>query len=376
MLKSLFSFLLILLISAFTTAQSQTAESYYDNGKTLESDGKYEEAVTAFKKAISLNANYTDALYELGWCYNELAQYSDAVTPLKKANQLSPKASVYLELGYAQQYSGNTEDAIASYKKAVQLNNEYALAYKYLGNVYLNSKYEYTTARDYYKKYLLYESSPDEVTLYNIGYCENQLEHYDEAISFLKQAIDKKVDDYYAYNELGWAYYQKDMAEDAIDAYMQAQRYNSQSATAYSGLGNVYRVLKSNAGSALPNYLKAIELSSESATANYGAGWCYNDKGDYEKAVPYLKRAIEISSQYNSAMTELGYSYYQLKQYSDALDVLRKAKSIQQTNLCLYYMGLCYVELGQKYNAQQVYDEMKKRSFNDADNLQKKISNM
>src|ERR1700760_821416 len=106
MSKSLSSFLLILSISVFTTAKSQTtAEEYYNAAVTLEDDNKIDEAITSFKKAVSLNANYTDALYELGWCYNEQGKYSDAMPVLKKATQGSSAAKVYFELGYAQQYS-------------------------------------------------------------------------------------------------------------------------------------------------------------------------------------------------------------------------------------------------------------------------------
>ena len=93
------SFLLININSAQTT---KTAIQDYDEGIKLQDSKKYAEAMVAFKKAITKNPNYKEALYSAGWTSNELKKYSEALPYLQKAKSLWPnEPKVYLELGYA-----------------------------------------------------------------------------------------------------------------------------------------------------------------------------------------------------------------------------------------------------------------------------------
>jgi len=379
MFRYLISSGIALLMFCVVNAQTKSAEDYYADGKDLKDNGKCEDAIVDFKKAIALKPDYADALFAAGWCSNELEKYSDAIGYLEKAKVQWPHvAKVYLELGFAEQYSDRIDDAVESYNKVLELDDTYYLAYRYLGNVYCNSKFDYQKALDYYKKYEQNETDIDEVILYNMGFCENELEDYDNAIPYLKKALDKKSDDGNAYYELGWAYYSKDNsdADAAIENFNKAKSYLPESNLPYLGLGDVYKDLKGDADLALSNFKKSLELNPKSKVSNYGIGWSYNDKEEYDAAVPYLKQALELDDQYTSAMTELGYSYYKLKKLDDAVSILKKSKTLRSSNLSLYYLGLCYVELGQKGNAREVYDDMKEKSYKNADDLLAKINNM
>lgn len=377
MFKSLTLSAMALLMCCVVNAQTKTAEDYYAEGKDFKDNGKCEDALVDFKKAIALKPDYADALYAAGWCSNELEKYSDAVGYLEKAKEQWPHvAKVYLELGFAKQYTNQIDDAEKNYNKVLELDNTYYLAYRYLGNIYCNSKYDYQKALDYYKKYEQNETDIDEVILYNMGFCENELENYDDAMPYLKKALEKKSDDGNAYYELGWAYYEKENAEEAIYNFNKAKEYIPESNLPYLGLGDVYKDLKGDADQALSNYKKSVELNPKSKVSNYGIGWSYNDKEDYQSAVTYLKKALELDDQYTSAMTELGYSYYKLKKYDDAVTILKKSRNLRSSNLSLYYLGLCYVQLGQKGNAKQVYDDMKEKSYKNADDLLESINKM
>ena len=88
MFKNLPILLLLGFSSAMALAQpSKSATDYYNEGKKLQEDKKYNEALSAFKSAIAKKASYKEALYEAGWCSNELEKYTDAVSFLQKAKR-------------------------------------------------------------------------------------------------------------------------------------------------------------------------------------------------------------------------------------------------------------------------------------------------
>lgn len=364
---------LLLVISSF----AQPAVTAYNEGIKLEDQKKYTEALASFKKAISLNPNYKEALFQAGWCCNELEKYSDALSYLQKAKQfMSGEAKVYLEMGYANQKLKRDSEAKANFEKCLSLKSDYALAYKYLGNLYYDQD-EYEKALQNYESYVENESDvTSSLTMYRKGYCENEQAKYSAAVQSLKKAVS--LDDQYtdAYNELGYAYTKLKNSEDAISAYNDALRINSKSYVALNGLGDVYRnVIKDN-NEAMKYYFRTLAIKPDNKKANYSIGWCYNDKEKYNDAVPYLKKALEADNNYVSALTELGYSDYSLENYDDALKQFNKAISIEKTELSLYYSGLCYVGLKQKGNAQRMLNELRDMNSDYADKLKKKVDGM
>ena len=115
----MYKYILSILICSFlignASAQSaKTSIDFYTEGKKLRDDKKYGDAVIAFKKAITKDPTYTEALFEAGWCSNELEKYSDAINFLEKSVRLNPKGSkMFFELAYAYQKNNKIEEAIA-----------------------------------------------------------------------------------------------------------------------------------------------------------------------------------------------------------------------------------------------------------------------
>lgn len=171
MLRHLLTFMFCVLITTFTTAQ--TAVQHYNDGIKLKDQKKYADALASFKKAIAVNPDYKEALYNAGWCSVELKKHSEALTYLQKAKTLWPnEPKVYLEIGYANESLGKKEEAKANYNKCISLKSDYALAYKYLAYVYYDEK-NYDRALQYLKSYIGYDEdiTSDEV-YYRKGYCE------------------------------------------------------------------------------------------------------------------------------------------------------------------------------------------------------------
>src|ERR1051326_4639898 len=120
-----------------TLIAQKTATDSYNDGMKLIDDTKYKEAIDAFKDAIANKADYTDALYKAGWCYNEIEDYENAIIYLRKAVQLDDHtAKIFFELAYAYDNTDKADRAKMNYQKVLELDPEYYTADKNLGDIY------------------------------------------------------------------------------------------------------------------------------------------------------------------------------------------------------------------------------------------------
>lgn len=139
--------------------------AYNHLGLGLTKMGKHEEAVEAFRKAVSMDPKSAVSNNNLAIAYNNLGldlfkqgDYQKAVVALREANRIKPNeaevqrslAIVYNTLGVALVRGGQYEEAIATLQEAVRLNpddaetrNNMMLIYNYQGvELVRRGKYE------------------------------------------------------------------------------------------------------------------------------------------------------------------------------------------------------------------------------------------
>ncbi|MGV8122932.1 MAG: tetratricopeptide repeat protein [Candidatus Xenobiia bacterium LiM19] len=113
----------------------------YKQGRQLFQDGKYDEAIAAYKKCIQMDPSFDYAYGSLAYLYYELKKYSEAVPLYKKAIELNPSDSFYYsELGMTYVKMGQHDNAVEVLQKAVEyspLEGEY---YINLALVYFQDK--------------------------------------------------------------------------------------------------------------------------------------------------------------------------------------------------------------------------------------------
>jgi tetratricopeptide (TPR) repeat protein len=152
---------------------SASALTWYDRGTDWLRNGAYYQSTKAFQQAISVDNDYALAHARLAQAWAELdyfdrakdelllvgdrsrvspkdALYLDAITASVRRDfsaavkiyteiaRLSPEESqVYVDLGYAYENDGKTDQALENYNKAMSLNNgQYATAFFRAGIVY------------------------------------------------------------------------------------------------------------------------------------------------------------------------------------------------------------------------------------------------
>ncbi|WP_297247149.1 tetratricopeptide repeat protein [uncultured Brachyspira sp.] len=78
------------------------SEYYFDRANIFSLEGKYEEAIVYYNKAIELDPNYTDAYNGRGKAKNDLGKYEDSIKDFNKVIELTPNyTNAYYDRGNA-----------------------------------------------------------------------------------------------------------------------------------------------------------------------------------------------------------------------------------------------------------------------------------
>tara|TARA_B100002052_G_scaffold290198_1_gene308516 strand:+ start:2444 stop:4090 length:1647 start_codon:yes stop_codon:yes gene_type:complete len=131
---------------------NNTDEYNYILGNTLKFQNKYEEAIEAYKKSISLNNNFSEAYNNLANVQKKIESFDDALLNYKNAirtNQNNFEA--YYNLANLLKSLKNYDEANENYKKVISLNPKFTDAYNNIGTIYsILGKFD--DAKKYYIK--------------------------------------------------------------------------------------------------------------------------------------------------------------------------------------------------------------------------------
>ncbi|MDP8248642.1 MAG: tetratricopeptide repeat protein [Candidatus Tritonobacter lacicola] len=103
--------------------------SYNNAAAGLTTEGKFDEAFDACRKAIEVNPAYPDTYTQLGIiCLNQ-GKEEEGIRYFRKATELDPRdADSFFNLGLAWKRVGNRSEAIAAFERVLMLDPHYARA--------------------------------------------------------------------------------------------------------------------------------------------------------------------------------------------------------------------------------------------------------
>jgi len=107
----------------------------YNTGNALSDLGKKEEAIKAYRQAISVDPKSAYPYYGLGNALSDLGRKEEAIEAYQQAISVDPKfAYPYYGLGNALSDLGRKEEAIEAYRQAISVDPKSAYPYYGLGN--------------------------------------------------------------------------------------------------------------------------------------------------------------------------------------------------------------------------------------------------
>jgi tetratricopeptide (TPR) repeat protein len=109
------------------------AEIYSDLGFIKARLGKPQEAIAEYRKALALDPGCASAHFNLAVASLQAGELGDAESHYRKALPGRPTAETHNGLGYVLARQGRADEAIAEFRKAVDLNPKFTPAYNNLG---------------------------------------------------------------------------------------------------------------------------------------------------------------------------------------------------------------------------------------------------
>lgn len=238
---------------------AKSKQELIDKVKKLNEDENYEEVIKIVSDEILEKAND----YEL---YAEVAQSkcrlrrNDYKPDIIKSLSIKKNAKAYHYLG---NFYVDNDPILAeeNYIKAIELDDQFFLAYQGLGNIYAISK-QNDKAEEYYKKAISISPENSNVSVSYLGLAQiySDKEEYNDAILLFKKVIKlDTIEKSYAYNGIGNVYYAKDDFKNALKYYKLSINSDAKNSAPYYNMASIYftqeRYIESR-----ENYQKSIEL--------------------------------------------------------------------------------------------------------------------
>lgn len=256
-------------VKTYSLSDTLAAKEYYNKGKLLSGQGKYDSSNVFYNNAIKIYKNLakqtTDEEYwvplisssnAVGWNLMMLGKYDSSLTILENAliigkfnlgeNHIEV-AQTYNNMGVLFWYKGKYDKSLEMHQCALNI-----------------------------KLKVLGENAPETaVSLSNLGLANHKKGNYDKALEYHQKALD-------------------------ISAAVYGENH-SLVAASFNNIGNVY-LFKGDYDKALESQLKALSIrlsllgenNPDIATSYNNIGIIYGSMGDYDKEIEYYQKALSI----------------------------------------------------------------------------------
>lgn len=165
------------------------ADNLFLRGNKLFADKKYQEAAGAYEKAVALSATHWGYHLNLGLAYKRLDRCDDALAAFRKALELNPQSySANKELGEMLAIGGDFVAAKPYYEKAVELSPDDPDAHYNLGVCLINTG-ESEKALDHFLKTVALDPKYADA-FYQAGTAAIGLNRIDDAVANLEKFLE------------------------------------------------------------------------------------------------------------------------------------------------------------------------------------------
>jgi tetratricopeptide (TPR) repeat protein len=185
--------------------------------------GRLDEAVTTYRRALAAQPDFPDAQYNLANALLQQGSADEAIGRFESALRSMPdSADVHNNLGTALADKGRAADAIREFQAALALDPASAIAHRNLGSL-LASTGDRAGAVDHLRRAVQADPA-DAGAHYDLGGVLLEAGAFDEAIAELRAAVDRRPDWPEAHNNLGIALGSAGRLPDAIVQFREALR--------------------------------------------------------------------------------------------------------------------------------------------------------
>ncbi|MGD1714287.1 tetratricopeptide repeat protein [Dapis sp. BLCC M172] len=248
----------------------------------------------------------TEDLHQQAQLYLAQGKLEEAMAACKQALEMEPNFPlIYKILGNILQRIGEIDQAKEWYIKAINLEPNWAEVYANLGSLYAQQK-KWQLAIECYDKAI--KIKPKVAGFYrNLEKIWQCLDKPDLATKCKYQALKLEPNSATAceHLQLGKKLLEQQELEAAIACFERALEFNSSLTIGYQNLGDAL-VEKGELKKAISCYQKAIELQPNKCFIHHKSGKAWQEMGEIDRAITEFNLAIEIDPNFPWAYRNLG----------------------------------------------------------------------
>ena len=303
----------------------------------------YQEAIEALQHAITQDADLVDAHYNLGYAYVEQGAYDKAVPHLERAIAIAPHLKrAHYNLARAYRETGNLEAATNAVTETLRLDADYRPAHELADTIkqaHYNSGITHLNDERYSEAVTAFQNAitldADFVTAHhNLGVAYLKMETYPRAVSSLERTVTLDPNHKAAHHALALAYLGQQELGKARDAARDALKIDANYQPARSLLEAIdpsYTPLPTPSVSEVqdvtPSASEQPDVKSKQET-HHELGMTYLDAKMPTEAIAEFQKAIDLEPDFVAAHIGLGSVYLEMEQLDEAEGAAKEALRI------------------------------------------------
>ncbi|MBD1997942.1 tetratricopeptide repeat protein [Leptolyngbya sp. FACHB-541] len=316
---------------------------------------------STYAQAAPATVNALDAVVE-GRTLAARGRVDEAIAAYRRALQIDPNLAVaHNNLGIVLARRGRLQEAADAYREAIRLDPNLANAYNNLAEVLrdLGQPQEAEQAQAQASAVLNNANSTNVIDYINLGRALGNQGNHEEAIAAYQIALELNPTLGTTHNNLGNSLRSLERLEEAAQAYRQAIELSPTLVVAYNNLGFVLTQLNRpeearevyERVNAIDPRLIALREPDNATAEDYNTlGRVLRSQNRREEAIAAYTRAIELNNQLAAAFNNRGVAYAELGQIDAAIEDYQVATRLDPT-------PTQYVNLGNALRAEGRLDE-------------------
>ncbi len=326
-------------VQAFEAAleiDSEDAFSYFQLGEIYQVQAQYETALPYYRRATECVDGYADAFRKIGLCHEFLQQYDEAGDAYRQAILAAPSylesykdlwrvygtaepgkgaevlASVFEEipdnttvawyLAHFRKAAGNTEGAIETFRKILEIDPTSVNAHLEIGRIHAAAEAFDRASEEYFAGLaknekadpeIDYENDPFFTALLGLTSEYGQRSRFDDAVALLEKLAERAPKYGFVWSNLGLVYRDSGKFEKARDAYAKAAELLPFDAQVLNDYAVVLDYNFGRRDDAYPLYKRAVEIS-ENGDAIENLVRYYLLNGQFEEAIRMADHGLRL----------------------------------------------------------------------------------
>jgi tetratricopeptide (TPR) repeat protein len=330
------------------------AESRVEKAHELYERGRWEEALNELKAAIAINPYNGSWFFNLGLTYDALDRFDEAITAYRKALEMEPEdVEILTALGHDCNRAGEYDEAIGFFQRVEAIDASFEPGY-------CNRIVSYSQKGDHDKAEEMFflarqykEKCP--VCYYAIGNSLFDRGMFDRALWCWQQVLEIDPDHPRVHARIGDAYWAKGMLSEARTHFIEELRATPGDLDVLLDLGELL-IEMGQMQAAAEKFRQVLELSPEESTAHYHLGELELQDGNLVDAMAQFRRVLRNDRTFPGAHLKIAHIYRQQGDRSEAL-YHANCELAQQTNdeETLLELGNLFMDLTQLGSAEVAF---------------------